>query len=395
MDDSDDGRSDEEANASGIVEDSLDEGENHSTAQDGSDDEQEDAHEEDDDEQQYDVFQLPIIRARNRTGFEPSADWRPRIGSLIAGRYRVQLEIGEAVFSRTYKCFDEADEQVVCLKIIKNSKEYFDQGVDEIRVLQFIASNCDVDEKHLVRLIDYFYFREHLIIVTELLRDNLYEFSKLLSERGHANYFTIPRLKLVACQILEALEFLHSLGLVHCDLKPENILISNFNECRIKVIDFGSSCFVTDELTSYVQSRSYRAPEVILGLEYDQKIDIWSLGCVLAELFTGDVLFKNNSEQSLLERIIAAIGPVPADLLQDQADLLIQFTENPVFALDADGCGVLGAASSASRTLSLEATLQTSDALFVDFLRSLLRIHPQERLSASEALLHPWLQTSR
>ncbi|KAJ0395359.1 hypothetical protein P43SY_000939 [Pythium insidiosum] len=187
----------------------------------------------------------------------------------------------------------------------------------------------DLADAHLVRLIDYFYFREHLIIVTELLRDNLYEFSKLLADRGHANYFTIPRLKKVACQILEALEFLHSLGLVHCDLKPENILISNFNECRIKVIDFGSSCFVTDELTSYVQSRSYRAPEVILGLEYDQKIDMWSLGCVLAELFTGDVLFKNNSEQSLLERIIAAIGPVPSDLLQDQADLLIQFTENP------------------------------------------------------------------
>jgi dual specificity tyrosine-phosphorylation-regulated kinase 2/3/4 len=72
----------------------------------------------------------------------------------------------------------------------------------------------------------------------------------------------MPRLKKVAIEVLEALDVLHGLGLVHCDLKPENILISNFNECRIKVIDFGSACFVTDELTSYVQSRSYRAPEV-------------------------------------------------------------------------------------------------------------------------------------
>lgn len=81
-------------------------------------------------------------------------------------------------------------------------------------------------------------------------------------DRGVINYFSMPRLKKIAIEVLEALQALHSLGIVHCDLKPENILISSFNECRIKVIDFGSACFVTDELTSYVQSRSYRAPEV-------------------------------------------------------------------------------------------------------------------------------------
>lgn len=81
---------------------------------------------------------------------------------------QVELAIGEAVFSRTYKCVDTTSNQIVCLKIIKNNKEYFDQGVDEIRLLQFIARNCNVDDKHLVRLLDYFYFREHLIIVTEV-----------------------------------------------------------------------------------------------------------------------------------------------------------------------------------------------------------------------------------
>jgi serine/threonine protein kinase len=78
------------------------------------------------------------------------------------------MAIGEAVFSRTYKCLDTTTNQSVCLKIIKNNKEYFDQGVDEIRVMEVIARSCNVDEKHLVRLIDYFYFREHLIIVTEV-----------------------------------------------------------------------------------------------------------------------------------------------------------------------------------------------------------------------------------
>lgn len=93
----------------------------------------------------------------------------------------------------------------------------------------------------------------------------------------------------ITIQCLEALQFLHGLGLIHCDLKPENILIKSYSRCEIKVIDLGSSCFETDHLCSYVQSRSYRAPEVIMGLPYDKKIDIWSLGCILAELCTGNV----------------------------------------------------------------------------------------------------------
>lgn len=93
----------------------------------------------------------------------------------------------------------------------------------------------------------------------------------------------------IARQCLEALEYLHQLGIIHCDLKPENILIKSYSRCEIKVIDLGSSCFLTDNLCLYVQSRSYRAPEVILGLSYDQRIDLWSLGCILAELYSGDV----------------------------------------------------------------------------------------------------------
>lgn len=83
--------------------------------------------------------------------------------------------------------------------------------------------------------------------------------------------------------------FLHNLGIIHCDLKPENILIKSYRRCEIKVIDLGSSCFQSDSLSLYVQSRSYRAPEVILGLPYDTKIDLWSLGCILGELCSGEV----------------------------------------------------------------------------------------------------------
>jgi serine/threonine protein kinase len=115
----------------------------------------------------------------------------------------------------------------------------------------------------------------------------------------------------------QALAFLASKGLMHCDLKPENILIKSYSRCDVKVIDFGSSCFVTDHLTSYIQSRSYRAPEVILGLPYGPKIDVWSLGCILAELLTGQVLFANDSVQTILCRMQSLLGPFPAHMLEN------------------------------------------------------------------------------
>ncbi|UIZ24356.1 hypothetical protein KXD40_008450 [Peronospora effusa] len=344
---------------------------------------------EDGEPKEYEVYKLRIIREKNRTGFEPNQDWRPRAGSVIGNRYKVEMAIGEAVFSRTYKCIDTTTDEVVCLKIIKNNKEYFDQGVDEIRVLEYIDHNCKVDERHLIRLFDAFYFREHLIIVTELLRDNLYEFSRLLLQRGVINYFSIPRLKKIAIEVLEALDTLHSLGVVHCDLKPENILIQNFSACTIKVIDFGSACFTTDELTSYVQSRSYRAPEVILGLLYGTKIDLWSLGCVIAEMYTGEVLFRNDSEQTLLARILATIGPIPASLLADNDGLQHQLIDTGLFTVDHLGNGML----SANLDLPLlEQAVDTKDAEFLEFLRALLQIDPTYRVSAKEALTHPWLQ---
>lgn len=94
-----------------------------------------------------------------------------------------------------------------------------------------------------------------------------------------------------AVQILVSLKFLRSLHIIHCDLKPENILLKQPNRSAVKVIDFGSSCLEDERLYTYIQSRFYRAPEVILGLPYSTAIDMWSLGCILAELYTGYPIF--------------------------------------------------------------------------------------------------------
>lgn len=104
-------------------------------------------------------------------------------------------------------------------------------------------------------------------------------------------------------------------------LQPENILIKSYSRCDVKVIDLGSSCFVTDALSTYIQSRSYRAPEVILGLPHGPKIDVWSLGCILFELLTGSVLFVNDSVQLILARMQSLLGPFPAAMLDEGTEV--------------------------------------------------------------------------
>lgn len=279
-------------------------------------------------EDEFEIFSLRIIHRKNRTGFEEEKHFQVEINSVVAGRYLITEYLGSAAFSKAVQARDLQTGTDVCMKIIKNNKDFFDQSLDEIKLLKFINKNDPADKHHVLRLYDYFYHREHLFIVCELLRANLYEFHKFNRESGGEAYFTMPRLQAITRQCLEALEFLHCLGLIHCDLKPENILIKSYSRCEIKVIDLGSSCFQTDHLCSYVQSRSYRAPEVILGLPYDQKIDIWSLGCILAELCSGNVLFQNESLATLLARVVGIIGPIMPDMILKGREAHKYFTKN-------------------------------------------------------------------
>ena len=143
----------------------------------------------------YDCYNLKVVFDREKTGFEETKEFPIVINSIIAGRYQVVEYLGSAAFSKAIQCYDIHTEQMVCLKIIENNKDYFDQSIDEIKLLRFIICNCeDLDEKNLLKVIDYFYHKEHLIIVTELLRDNLYEYSKYNREVEKKHYFNIPRL---------------------------------------------------------------------------------------------------------------------------------------------------------------------------------------------------------
>uniref|UniRef100_A0A7S3KIB6 Protein kinase domain-containing protein n=1 Tax=Euplotes crassus TaxID=5936 RepID=A0A7S3KIB6_EUPCR len=191
----------------------------------------------------------------------------------------------------------------------------------------------------------------------------------------------------------------------------------SYSKCQVKVIDLGSSCFIHDHLSSYVQSRSYRAPEVILGCKYDYKVDIWSLGCIIAELYTGYVLFQNESVVGLLARVIGIMGPIPEHMAREGKHVSNYFTDEGILYQEAGGVDMhsQNVSESAKRRhrkkmeqegysynmvipkkTHLKARLNNvDDPLFVDFLSKTLDVDPEKRLSASEALKHPWLTEAK
>ncbi|CAM0875116.1 unnamed protein product [Alopecurus aequalis] len=340
-------------------------------------------------EEEFETFNLKIVHRKNRTGFEEDKNFHVVLNSVIAGRYHVTEYLGSAAFSKAIQAHDLHTGMDVCVKIIKNNKDFFDQSLDEIKLLKYVNKHDPADKYHLLRLYDYFYYREHLLIVCELLKANLYEFQKFNRESGGEVYFTMPRLQSIAIQCLESLQFLHGLGLIHCDLKPENILVKSYSRCEIKVIDLGSSCFETDHLCSYVQSRSYRAPEVILGLPYDKKIDVWSLGCILAELCTGNVLFQNDSPATLLARVMGIIGSIEQAMLAQGRDTYKYFTKNHMLYERNQESSRLEYLI--PKKTSLRHRLPMADQGFIEFVAYLLEVNPKKRPSALEALKHPWL----
>lgn len=205
--------------------------------------------------------------------------------------------------------------------------------------------------------------------------------------------------------VLRVLSSISSLGLMHCDIKPENILKSADNN-DFKLIDFGSCLFVIGNEISYVQSRFYRAPEVVLGLNYDSKIDIWSLGCVAIEIFLGLPLFPALSERHLISLIDETVGPIPVYIAKQSPKYNNFFDENGNVKSAEVMCRESG--EDFDKTFnqyfvekrlvdiirSYEPTNQDDirfREVFIDLLQKMLAISPFDRLSAEEALEHPFM----
>nr|NP_001014682.1 darkener of apricot, isoform S [Drosophila melanogaster]NP_001138122.1 darkener of apricot, isoform V [Drosophila melanogaster]AAF56833.2 darkener of apricot, isoform S [Drosophila melanogaster]ACL83578.1 darkener of apricot, isoform V [Drosophila melanogaster] len=245
-------------------------------------------------------------------------------GDILHHRYKIMATLGEGTFGRVVKVKDMERDYCMALKIIKNVEKYREAAKLEINALEKIAQkdpHCD----HLcVKMIDWFDYHGHMCIVFEMLGLSVFDF---LRENNYEPY-PLDQVRHMAYQLCYSVKFLHDNRLTHTDLKPENILFvdsdytSHYNhkinrEVRrvkntdVRLIDFGSATFDHEHHSTIVSTRHYRAPEVILELGWSQPCDVWSIGCILFELYLGITLFQTHDNREHLAMMERILGQIP------------------------------------------------------------------------------------
>ncbi|XP_053208847.1 serine/threonine-protein kinase minibrain-like [Panonychus citri] len=250
-------------------------------------------------------------------------DYIVRPGERFSDRYEIDSLINKGSFGQVVKAYDIKEKCHVAIKIIKNKKPFLNQAQIEVKLLDMM-NNFDANgsiysagKEKIVQLKGHFMWRNHLCLVFELLSYNLYDLLRNTNFRGVSLNLT----RKFAQQICTALMFLThpEVSVIHCDLKPENILLCSPKRSAIKIVDFGSSCQLGNRIYQYIQSRFYRSPEVLLGIGYDMAIDMWSLGCILIEMHTGEPLFSGANEFDQINKIVEVLGLPPKYLLDQTA----------------------------------------------------------------------------
>ena len=291
-------------------------------------------------------------------------------------RYKIIEELGQGTFGNVVKCKDIKTNEMVAIKILKKSSRILRIGKQELEIFNTLQNN-QTTETCIVTKLDDFIFRGHLCIVFELLSTNLFDLIKKNNFQGLQSQF----IRSVATQILVSLKHSHSLGIVHCDLKPENLVLKHEKNSGIKLIDFGSA-WTGGVKEFYVQSRFYRAPEVILQADWNEKIDIWSLGCIVAELSTGWPLFTGGTELDVLFHITFILGPPEKEIFRaGQAKICEKYDE--IVADYEKSCDKTGQ--------SIRNSMPRAESSLVDFVEKCLKWDKNLRPSAEEALRHCWI----
>uniref|UniRef100_A0A8C2DF70 non-specific serine/threonine protein kinase n=1 Tax=Cyprinus carpio TaxID=7962 RepID=A0A8C2DF70_CYPCA len=333
----------------------------------------------------------------------------------LKNTYEVLDFLGRGTFGQVVKCWKRGTSEIVAVKILKNHPSYARQGQIEVGILARLSSE-NAEEHNLVRAFECFQHRSHTCLVFEMLEQNLYDFLK-------QNKFSPLPLKVIRPilqQVATALKKLKAMGLIHADLKPENIMLVDpvRQPYRVKVIDFGSASHVSKAVCStYLQSRYYRAPEIILGLPFCEAIDMWSLGCVIAELFLGWPLYPGALEFDQI-RYISQTQGLPGEHLLNVATKTSRFfcreSDSPYAAWRLKSTEEheteTGLKSKEARKyifsclddvahVNLVMNLEGCDLLaekvdraeFVGLLKKMLFIDAEERIAPSDALSHPFV----
>jgi serine/threonine protein kinase len=300
----------------------------------------------------------------------------------IPGYFRIQEVVGRGAYGVVVAAEDTRTGKMVAIKKIQKAFEhkiFAKRTLRELKLLRLLSHD------NVLKLITILLpqSRSHfsdIYIVCELVEGDLYSIIK--SNQPLEN----DHIKFILYQILRALKYTHSARVLHRDIKPKNILISA--KCEVKLCDFGLARVYydhkieqkTDNLTDYVATRWYRAPELLLGNEnYDEKIDIWSVGCVLAEMLIRKPFLMGTDWKNQLFLILELLGkPAPESIGFVENAKAREFLKN----YESKGTSTFDGIFGKHKVVDVQA---------LDLLRKLLIFDPTKRFKVEDALKHPYL----
>ncbi|KAF5794123.1 putative protein kinase CMGC-DYRK-PRP4 family [Helianthus annuus] len=324
-----------------------------------------------------------------------------RFGEILDGRYEVIAAHGKGVFSTVVRAKDlkagSNDPEEVAIKIIRNNDKMYKAGLEELVILKKLVGADLEDRRHCVRFLSSFKYRNHLCLVFESLHMNLRE---VLKKFGRNIGLKLTAVRAYGKQLFIALKHLRNCGVLHTDIKPDNMLVNDAKNV-LKLCDFGNAMFAgKNEITPYLVSRFYRAPEIILGLTYDHPVDMWSVGCCLFELYTGKVLFPGATNNDMLRLHMELKGSFPKKMLRKGAFTELHFDQDLNFvAIEEDPV----TKKTVKRLVNMKAkdigSIVTGSpgedpkmlANFKDLLEKIFILDPDKRLTVQQALSHPFI----
>jgi len=196
--------------------------------------------------------------------------------------YQKLVSVGDGRFSKVYKTIHKETKKEVVIKIQKKGKDNHELMTDEIKLMKCLKNGSDF----VIKCYDTFRVKandgERICIVLEPMEHDLL---KIVDAKERPS---ISEVKSMIKQVLQGIEYIHSRSMIHTDLKPENVLKK---EEHVKVGDLGSACWTDKQFSDSIGTTEYRAPESIIGMDYNAKVDIWAVACLTFELLTGDYLF--------------------------------------------------------------------------------------------------------